>query len=109
VPAITTSGDGVSEPFDFEVRPDQSTAAPLPAAAFPVLVTFAQLGAHVALDATPREEACAAGRLHVAVTPAGAVAAMHKAGAGGIHPANLLDLLARAQVCVCVLSVNKSA
>ncbi len=98
IPAIVVSGDGANEPFDFEVLPDQSKAPALPATGFPVLLTFAQIDGHVIVDATPREEACAAGFIHVAVTPAGGVAALHKSGVGGTHPSLLLDLLARAQV-----------
>ena len=98
MPAIELTGDGVSEPFDFEVRSDQRLAQPLAAAAFPVAITFTQLGPHVVVDATPQEEACATGRLHVAINPAGSVCGMQMGGTGGLHPATLLDLTRRAQV-----------
>lgn len=49
------------------------------------------------VDANPQEEACMSGRLYVAVNPSGGVCSMQKGGQGGLHPANLLDLLRRAQ------------
>lgn len=93
LPAIrVVRGDSASETV-VEVPDDPFETRPLSLGLVPITVSLTKVGRLFVVDATAEEEACRSARITCAVNADGKLCSTHKAGAGGVSAASLVEMM----------------